>query len=50
MLSILIGILLAALVYWLCVAIGLPVIVAVVAAILVLLVAAFGTGGYRGRW
>lgn len=50
MLSILIGILLAALVYWLCVAIGLPVIVAVVAAILVLLVTAFGTGGYRGRW
>ena len=51
MLGIIIAILLAALVYWLCVAIGLPVIVAVIAAILVLL-AGFPLGSYggRGRW
>jgi hypothetical protein len=50
-LGILIAILLAALVYWLCVAIGLPVIIAVIAAILVLL-AGIPLGGYggRGRW
>jgi hypothetical protein len=35
--ALLIGILLAALVYWLCIALGLPVIVGVIAAILVLL-------------
>lgn len=45
MIGILIGVLLAALVYFLCVAIGLPAIVAIVAAILVLL-AAIPSGGY----
>ena len=51
MIGILIAILLAALVYWLCVAIGLPAIVAIVAAILVL-IAGIPTGGYGlgGRW
>lgn len=46
MIAILIGILLAALVYWLCVALGLPVVVGVIAAVLVLLIVAFG--GARG--
>ena len=45
MIGILIAILLAALVYWLCIAIGLPGIVAIIAAILVLL-SGIGTGGY----
>jgi hypothetical protein len=45
MIGIVIAILLAALVYWLCLAIGLPAIVAIVAAILVL-VSGIGTGGY----
>jgi hypothetical protein len=52
MIGILIAVLLAALVYWLCVALGLPAIVGIVAAILVL-VTGVGTGGYglRGsRW
>ncbi|MEA2286305.1 MAG: hypothetical protein QOJ21_2348 [Solirubrobacteraceae bacterium] len=51
MIGILIAILLAALVYWLCVMLGLPAIVGIVAAILVL-VAGVGTGGYgyRGGW
>jgi hypothetical protein len=59
MIGILIAVLLAALVYWLCLALGLPSIVAIVAAILVLL-AGFSTGGYGfgshwgggfgGRW
>ena len=55
MIGILIGILLAALVYWLCLALGLPAIVGIVAAILVL-VSSIGTGGYglrvggRGRF
>lgn len=48
MIGILIGILLAALVYFLCVAIGLPAIVGIVAAILVL-VAGVGTGGLGVR-
>jgi hypothetical protein len=48
MIGILIAILLAALVYWVCVMIGLPAIVAIIAAILVLL-AGFGTGGYGSR-
>jgi len=48
MIGILIAILLAALVYWVCVMLGLPAIVAIVAAILVL-VAGFGTGGYGSR-
>jgi hypothetical protein len=43
--GVLIAVLLAALVYFLCVAIGLPAIVAIVAAILVLL-AGIPTGGY----
>jgi hypothetical protein len=45
MIGILIAILLAALAYWVCVAIGLPAIVGIVAAILVLL-SGIGTGGY----
>ena len=45
MIGILIGILVAALVYWLCIVIGLPAIVAIIAAVLVLL-SAIGTGGY----
>jgi hypothetical protein len=51
MIGILIAILVAALVYWLCTAIGLPAIVAIIAAILVLL-AGIPTGGYGfgGRW
>jgi hypothetical protein len=48
MIGILIAILVAALVYWICVALGLPSIVAIIAAILVLL---GGVGyGSRGRW
>ena len=45
MIGILIAILLAALVYFLCTALGLPVIVGIVAAILVL-ISGIGTGGY----
>jgi hypothetical protein len=45
MIGIIIAILLAALVYWVCLAIGLPAIVAIIAAILVLL-SGIGTGGY----
>ena len=45
MIGILIAVLLAALVYFLCIALGLPAIVAIVAAILVLL-AGIPTGGY----
>jgi hypothetical protein len=45
MIGILIAILLAALAYWVCLAIGLPSIVAIIAAILVLL-SGIGTGGY----
>jgi biotin transporter BioY len=45
MLGILIAILLAALAYWLCVVLGLPVFVGIVAAILVLLGTAGGLGG-----
>jgi hypothetical protein len=45
MIGILIAILLAALAYWVCLAIGLPGIVAIIAAILVLL-SGIGTGGY----
>src|SRR3954471_106678 len=48
MIGILIAILLAALVYWLCLMLGLPAIVGIVAAILVLL-AGVGTGGYGYR-
>ena len=50
MVGILIAVLLAALVYWLCTALGLPVIVGIIAAILVL-VAGAPLGGYGGsRW
>ena len=51
MIGIVIAILVAALVYWICMAIGLPSIVAIIAAILVLL-AGIPTGGYGfgGRW
>ncbi len=45
MIGILIAVLVAALVYWLCLLIGLPSIVAIIAAILVLL-SGVGTGGY----
>jgi hypothetical protein len=45
MVGILIAILLAALVYWVCLVIGLPAIVAIIAAVLVLL-SGVGTGGY----
>ena len=52
MIGILIAVLLAALVYFLCVALGLPSIVAIVAAILVLLAgiptAGYGIGGRFG--
>ena len=48
MIGILIAVLLAALVYWVCLALGLPAIVAIVAAILVLL-AGVGSGGYGMR-
>jgi hypothetical protein len=46
--GLLISILLAALVYWLCVAIGLPAIVGIVAAIIVL-IGGVGTGGLGAR-
>jgi hypothetical protein len=51
MIGILIAVLIAALVYWLCLALGLPAIVGIIAAILVL-IGGVGTGGYglrRGR-
>lgn len=47
MISVLIAILLAALVYWLCLALGLPSIVAIIAVILVLL---GGLASYGGPW
>ena len=45
MIGILIAVLLAALVYWICLAVGLPAIVGIIAAILVLL-SGIGTSGY----
>ncbi|MGI9099420.1 MAG: hypothetical protein ACR2H2_13195 [Solirubrobacteraceae bacterium] len=48
MIGIIIAILLAALAYWLCLVIGLPSIVAIIAAVLVLL-SGIGTGGYGYR-
>ena len=45
MIGILIAIILAALAYWVCLVIGLPAIVAIIAAVLVLL-SGVGTGGY----
>jgi hypothetical protein len=47
MIGVLIAVLVAALVYWLCLALGLPAVVGIVAAILVL-VSGIGTGGYGG--
>ena len=47
MIGILIAVLVAALVYWLCVALGLPAIVGIIAAILVL-IGGVGTG--LGGW
>lgn len=48
MIGVLIAVLVAALVYWLCLALGLPAIVGIVAAILVL-ISGVGTGGYGLR-
>ena len=45
LIGIVIAILVAALVYWICIAVGLPSVVAIIAAILVLL-AGIPTGGY----
>ena len=45
MIGILIAIVLAAIAYWICLALGLPAIVALIAAVLVLL-AGVPTGGY----
>ena len=50
MIGIIIAVLLAALVYWLCTMVGLPAIVGIVAAILVLLAAAPMSGGFGGRF
>lgn len=47
--AILIAILLAALVYWLCVFLGLPAIIGIIAAILVLLACLGGFSGYGRR-
>lgn len=47
MIGILIAILIAALVYYVCVAVGLPFVVAIIAAILVLLAGFGGVGGGR---
>jgi hypothetical protein len=51
MIGILIAIVLAAIVYWICLALGLPAIIGLIAAILVLL-AGIPTGGYGlgSRW
>jgi hypothetical protein len=48
MLGLLVAILLGALVYWVCVALGLPVVVGVIAAVLVL-VSGVGSGGLGDR-
>jgi hypothetical protein len=48
MIGILLAIVLAAIVYWLCLMLGLPAIVGIIAAILVLL-AGVGSGGYGYR-
>jgi len=45
MIGVLLAVVLAAIVYWLCGALGLPVIVGIVAALLVL-IGGIGTGGY----
>jgi hypothetical protein len=51
MVGILIAIVLAAVAYWICMALGLPAIIALIAAVLVLL-AGVPTGGYGygSRW
>ena len=49
MIGVLVAILLAALVYWICLALGLPAVVGVIAAILVLL-GGIGTGGFGRSW
>jgi hypothetical protein len=49
MIGVLIAILLAALVYWICLALGLPAIVGIIAAILVL-IGGIGTGGFGRSW
>lgn len=49
MIGIIIAVLLAALVYWLCGVLGLPAIVAIIAAIVVLLAAVPMSGGFGGR-
>lgn len=51
MIGIIIAIVLAAIVYWICMALGLPAIIAIIAALLVLL-AGIPTGGYGfgSRW
>jgi uncharacterized membrane protein len=49
MIGVLIAVLLAALVYWICLALGLPAIVGIVAAILVLLGGVRG-GGFGRTW
>ena len=48
MIGILVAVLLAALVYWLCMALGLPAFIGIVAAILVL-VAGIGPGAHSAR-
>ena len=48
MIGIVIAILVAALVYWLCLILGLPSVVGIIAAILVL-IGGVGTGGYGMR-
>jgi hypothetical protein len=52
MIGILIAIIVAALAYWICLAVGLPGVVALIAAVLVLLVGVGGGGVYPGgsRW
>lgn len=49
LIAILVGILLAALVYWICLVLGLPSIIAIVAAILVLILAIGGGPRMYGR-
>ena len=50
MIGIIIAVLLAALVYWLCGVLGLPAIVGIIAAIVVLLAAVPMNGGFGGRF
>ena len=50
MIGIILAVLLAALVYWLCTMVGLPAIVGIIAAILVLLAAAPIGGGVGSRF